>query len=46
VDGANGGAFGLELAQNSDPLVPLKFSYVDDNTGTLSTLYLATFGQW
>ena len=46
VDHTNGGAFNLALAQNADPLVPIKFAYVNDNSGALTQLYLPTWGIW
>jgi hypothetical protein len=46
IDHANGGAFNLALDQNSDALAPIKFAYVNDNAGTLTQLYLPTWGAW
>jgi len=46
IDAANGAAFNIALAQNSDPLVPIKFAYVNDGENTLNIIYLPTWGLW
>jgi hypothetical protein len=46
IDAAQGAAFGIALAQNPDPLVPLKFAYTNDGENTLNQIYLPTWGLW
>jgi len=46
IDAANGAAFNIALAQNSDPLVPIKFAYVNDAENALNIIYLPTWGLW
>jgi hypothetical protein len=46
IDAAQGAAFGIALAQNPDPLVPLKFAYTNDGENTLNQIYLSTWGLW
>ena len=46
IDAANGAAFGVAIAQNADPLVPLKFAYTNDGENNLDQIYLPTWGLW
>jgi hypothetical protein len=43
IDSQLGAAFNIAIAQNSDPLVPLSFAYVDDAENTLVQFFLPTF---
>jgi hypothetical protein len=43
IDAANGAAFNIAINQNSDPLVPPQFAYVNDNENNLVQLYLPTW---
>jgi hypothetical protein len=46
IDNATGAAFNIALDVNSDPLVPIKFAYVNDAENTLNVIYLPTWGLW
>jgi len=46
IDSTIGAAFNIALGVNSDPLVPIKFAYVDDAENTLNMVYLPTWGLW
>ncbi len=46
IDALVGAAFNIALAQNSDPLVPIKFGYVNDTENNLNIIYLPTWGLW
>jgi hypothetical protein len=46
IDAANGAAFNIALAVNSDPLVPIKFAYLNDGENTVNLIYLPTWGLW
>jgi len=46
IDAAVGAAFNIALAQNPDPLVPVKFAYVNDAENNLNLIYLPTWGLW
>jgi hypothetical protein len=46
IDAAVGAAFNIALAKNSDPLVPIKFGYVNDTENALNIIYLPTWGLW
>ena len=46
IDAANGAAFNIALDQNSDPLVPIKFAYLNDGENNVNLIYLPTWGLW
>jgi hypothetical protein len=46
IDAANGAAFNIALDVNSDPLVPIKFAYLNDGENTVNLIYLPTWGLW
>lgn len=43
IDSQLGAAFNIAIAQNSDPLAPLSFAYVDDAENTVEQLALPTW---
>jgi hypothetical protein len=43
IDSVVGGAFNMAIQQNSDPIAPLNFAYVDDNENSLVQIALPTY---